>query len=244
MIRLKNVTKTYAANNAPFQALKKVSLQVSTGEFVAIMGPSGAGKTTLLHLIGGLDVPSEGSVWIREQEISRLNETKRTLFRRKHIGMIFQNHRLLPALTVRENIALPLYADKTPSSTIEKRVDQLLEQFDLKDQAQSFPDALSGGEQQRVAIARALSMNPPLLLADEPTGNLDRKRGSEILKQLASLHKEGITIVMVTHDPYAAGFAERLLTLRDGRIIDECTVAKGGDVRELMENLFSPMDPQ
>ncbi|SEM92580.1 ABC transporter ATP-binding protein [Lihuaxuella thermophila] len=242
MVRLENVTKIHSTGTAPFAALKNISLQVNKGEFVAVMGPSGAGKSTLLQLIGGLDVPTEGSVWVDGMELSQLGETKRTMFRRSKIGVIFQNHQLLPMLTVEENIAFPLYADRTPKATIKKRVARLLDQLGLKDKANSFPSALSGGEQQRVAIARALAIKPALLLADEPTGNLDRSQGAELLKQLSRLHREEeLTLIMVTHDPYAAGFAERMLMLRDGRIVDECS-AKGGDIRELMENLFSPLD--
>ncbi len=197
--------------------LKGVEFTVKEGEFVGIIGPSGSGKTTLLHLLAGLDTPTEGSIQLNGDELSSQSEKQRTIFRRQKIGLVFQNYQLLPTLTVFENIAFPLHADGKKTST--KDVNELLEAVDLKGYEKRFPNELSGGQQQRVAIARALIHKPAILLADEPTGNLDRERSSEILDLLAKLHQErNQTIVMVTHDMFAAGYSDRIVLFKDGVI--------------------------
>lgn len=196
------------------------------GEFVAIIGPSGSGKTTLLQLLGGLDVPTEGSIKLNGIEIQNKSEKERTILRRKKVGFVFQNYQLLPTLTVFENIAFPLHAEG--KKFFRDEIEELLEAVDLKGYDKRFPYELSGGQQQRVAIARALIHKPEILLADEPTGNLDRERSDDILDLLAKFHHErNQTIVMVTHDMFAAGYADRIVLFKDGII--ETEVAREDD---------------
>lgn len=235
MIKVHQATKQFDSDNQVQRVLNSIDLQIGKGEFVAIMGPSGSGKSTLLQLMGALDKPTSGTVSIDEIELSSLSEKDRTLFRRRNMGFVFQNYQLLPTLNVEENVALPLHADRVSKGETQQRVDHLLRAVGLEDRKRMFPAKLSGGQQQRVAIARALSMKPRLLLADEPTGNLDRQRGEEILKLLTKLHREeGITIVMVTHDLYAAGFADRIVMLKDGQIEQEIAGSKEESSNELM----------
>ncbi|MFD2656878.1 ABC transporter ATP-binding protein [Gracilibacillus thailandensis] len=217
MIKTIGLTKDFKAGKEMVSVLKGVEFTVKEGEFVGIIGPSGSGKTTLLHLLAGLDTPTEGSIQLNGDELSSQSEKQRTIFRRQKIGLVFQNYQLLPTLTVFENIAFPLHADGKKTST--KDVNELLEAVDLKGYEKRFPNELSGGQQQRVAIARALIHKPAILLADEPTGNLDRERSSEILDLLAKLHQErNQTIVMVTHDMFAAGYSDRIVLFKDGVI--------------------------
>jgi len=219
MISLKSVNKVFGMEAGSFTALKETDLTISAGEFIAIMGPSGSGKSTLLQLLGGLDLPTSGSLSVDGVELNKLGEKDRTLFRRTKVGFVFQNYQLLPMMTVAENVALSLAANKTPKAEIKRTVDRLLEEVGLSDKASQYPSQLSGGQQQRVAIARALAMNPKLLLADEPTGNLDRATGGNVLQLLKRLNKEeGITIVMVTHDQEAAKAADRIIHIRDGEV--------------------------
>jgi ABC-type lipoprotein export system ATPase subunit len=242
MIELRGVSKFYSSGDLPFAALQNVDLRIRTEEFVAIMGPSGSGKSTLLHLIAGLDVPDQGEITVNGVNLKGLSENERTLFRRRHIGFVFQNFQLLPAMTVEENIAFPLHADGRPKAEKVSRVARLLKEVGLEDKAGEFPNKLSGGQQQRVAIARALALQPRLLLADEPTGNLDRKRSSEILQLLSNLHRQQkLTIVMVTHDPYTASFADRVIMLRDGEVDGE-TVSEEGSVDELLGHFLEKSD--
>lgn len=228
MIQMKDVLKTYRNGELEFVALKHINLNIEKGEFLAIMGPSGSGKSTLLQHIGGLDRPTSGQIVVSNIPITELNEKELTLFRRRKLGFVFQNYQLLPMMTVEENVSFSLAADRVPNSTIKERVNELLHSVGLSTKAKSYPSQLSGGQQQRVAIARALAMNPQVLLADEPTGNLDRKRGHDVLQFLSSLHKEQqLTIIMVTHDPFAASFADRVIILQDGEIKEEIQNREG-----------------
>lgn len=222
MIKVSNVSKVYALESGDFYALKNNNIHIQKGEFVAIMGPSGSGKSTLLQLIGGLDYPTIGEIVIDDVTLNGLNEKELTYFRRTKLGFVFQNYQLLPMMTVGENIALPLSANNASKATIKSTVQQLLSDVNLEGKENQFPSQLSGGQQQRVAIARALAMKPKLILADEPTGNLDQKNGEDILRLLGKLNKEEqITIVMVTHDLQAARIADRIITVRDGLIIGD-----------------------
>ncbi|KIL38409.1 ABC transporter ATP-binding protein [Gordoniibacillus kamchatkensis] len=222
MIKLDKVSKVFALEAGNFTALKENDIHIKKGEFIAIMGPSGSGKSTLLQLIGGLDVPTSGSITVDGVRLNELNEKQRTLFRRTKVGFVFQNYQLLPMMTVAENVGLSLLANKTASAEIGARVRELLRDVNLEGKESHFPAQLSGGQQQRVAIARALAMKPGLILADEPTGNLDRKNGESILKLLTRLNKdEHMTVVMVTHDRHAAETADRIIMIRDGEVVQE-----------------------
>jgi putative ABC transport system ATP-binding protein len=218
MITLHNVSRVYNGKT-PVIALDQVSLHVGPGEMVAIMGPSGSGKSTLLHLMGGLDLPSSGRVLVAEQDLGAMNEKARSLFRRTRVSYIFQAYHLMPTLKVRQNIALPLHLARRPAGYIRDKVERVLGEVGLNARGEHLPDELSGGERQRVAIARALVTDAPLLLADEPTGNLDSLRGEEILALLRAINRDrGTAIVMVTHDHHAASSCARLVRLRDGRV--------------------------
>jgi putative ABC transport system ATP-binding protein len=235
MISVTNVSKVYALESGDFYALKNNNIHIEKGEFVAIMGPSGSGKSTLLQLLGGLDLPTSGEIFIDGIQLNQLNEKERTLFRRTKVGFVFQNYQLLPMMTVGENIALSLSANNAPKAKIKSVVQKLLSDVNLQGKESAFPAQLSGGQQQRVAIARALAMKPSLILADEPTGNLDQKNGEDILQLLSKLNKEEqITVVMVTHDQQAAQVADRIIVVRDGLIVEEGR--KGGYRNETMAN--------
>ena len=220
MIRLNNVSRVYG--DGKVAALQTVSLSIARGERVAVMGPSGSGKSTMLNLICGLDDPSSGQVVIDGTDIAALDDDHRTRLRRQKIGMIFQTFNLLATLTAVENVSLPLRLQNTAKREAEARALKMLMRVGLGERASHRPDQLSGGERQRVAIARALIFEPPILLADEPTGNLDSKTGEEILSLLDDLHREfNATILMVTHNEEAAGHCDRILRLRDGQIVKE-----------------------
>lgn len=220
MIEAKGLTKEFKIGKEHVSVLKGVNFSAKEGEFVAIIGPSGSGKSTLLQLLGGLDIPTSGSVRLKGTELQTKTEKQRTIFRRQNIGFVFQNYQLLPTLTVYENIVFPLHADGRKVSG--NAVQELLSAVDLQGYEKRFPHELSGGQQQRVAIARALIHKPAILLADEPTGNLDRERSSDILQLLSTFHhNRGQTIVMVTHDMFAAGYADRVVLFKDGRIETE-----------------------
>jgi putative ABC transport system ATP-binding protein len=222
MIRLQDVVKTYRQGTNPVPALAGVSLEVPDGEFLCVMGASGSGKSTMLHLIGGLDVPDSGSVAVGGQELSRLSDDELTIFRRRKIGFIFQFFNLLPTLSAEENVALPLLLDGKPMREVAPRAQALLERVGLAARRRHKPDELSGGEMQRVAIARALVIDPILLLADEPTGNLDSKTGEEILRLLKETARQTRrTVMMVTHDARAAACGDRVVTLQDGRVVGD-----------------------
>jgi putative ABC transport system ATP-binding protein len=222
VVELTNVCKNYAEGESTVHALRNVTLRVRCGERVAVMGQSGSGKSTLLNLVCGLDEPSSGSIKIDGLELANMSDDERTLARREKIGMIFQTFNLLPTLSALENAAFPLRLQGVSRHDAERRASELLERVRLKARSCHLPDELSGGERQRVAIARALVFNPPLLLADEPTGNLDSATGDEILCLLDDLHREfGTTMLMVTHNPDAAERCHRVLTLRDGVFVHE-----------------------
>ena len=228
MIQLTNVSKTYGDSGA-VQALHNLSLAVEQGERVAVMGPSGSGKSTLLNLICGLDEPTSGSIRLEGVELSELSDDRRTRLRREKIGMIFQTFNLLPTLTAIENAALPLRLQGARRREAEQQALAMLERVGLKIRAHHRPDELSGGERQRVAIARALVFRPPILLGDEPTGNLDSATGEEILRLLDDLHGEfNNTILLVTHNDMAAAFCDRVLTLRDGQFVKEVRTGRVG----------------
>lgn len=222
MIRMENVTKTYGQGEAAVCALAGVSLDVRQGEFLSIMGASGSGKSTMLHLMGGLDVPDFGEVFVGGAALSKMSDDDVTIFRRRKIGFIFQFFNLLPTLSAEENVALPLLLDGKPMREVRPRVARMLERVDLEKRCEHRPDELSGGEMQRVAIARALVIEPVLLLADEPTGNLDSKTGEDILQLIQETAEQfHQTVVMVTHDARAAAFGDRIVTLKDGRIVSD-----------------------
>ena len=213
-----DLTKKYGKGDIEVVALDKVNLTINKGEFIAIIGPSGSGKSTLLHLLGGLEKPSKGFVKIEEQNISDMHENKLARYRRKNIGFIFQQYNLIPVLDVRENIKMPLMLDK--ASIDEKYIDDIVNFLGLKEREKHLPNQLSGGQQQRVAIGRALAPKPSIILADEPTGNLDTKTTEEVLKLLKdSIKKYNQTLVMITHNEEIARMADRVIYIKDGKLI-------------------------
>ena len=217
MIRIENIVKTYKEGAVCVEAIKNISFDVEAGEFLSIMGTSGSGKTSLLNIIAGLDIPDSGKIYIDNQDITKLDLDERTIYRRENIGMVFQFFNLVSVLTVQENIAFT--TQMAGRSIDEKRMDHILDLLNLSDRKDFFPDQLSGGQQQRVAIGRAVFSNPKVILADEPTGNLDSKNSREIMEMLRTLNKEfGKTIIMVTHDEAIAGLTDRILLLEDGII--------------------------
>lgn len=222
LIQAENLTKVYGAGDAMVVALDHVQLTVDPGEFVAVMGPSGCGKSTLLHLLGGLDRPTEGSVSIDGQPLADLSDDAITVLRRRKIGFVFQFFNLIPSLSSIENVALPLLLDGGDAATTKQKAIEWLTRVGLKDRLASRPDQLSAGQQQRVAIARALIAGPLLVLADEPTGNLDTRSSSEVAGLLKQVAKEwGHGVLMVTHDPRIAAYADRIVFLKDGKIVNE-----------------------
>lgn len=218
MIKLENIEKVYHADGMETVALHGVSLEVKQGEFVAIMGPSGCGKTTLLNIMGLLDSPTGGTYCLDGNEVSHLLERQRTTLRKGQIGFIFQSFNLIDELSVEENVELPLTYLGVPKKERRKRVQDILQRLAISHRALHYPQQLSGGQQQRVAIARAVVMNPKLILADEPTGNIDSKNGHEVMQLLNRLNAEGTTIVMVTHSQRDAGYAHRIVNMLDGQL--------------------------
>lgn len=225
MIEMKNVVKRYVMGGETIHALDHVSMTVNAGEYVAIIGPSGSGKSTLMNIIGCLDTADEGSYLLNGKAIDRYRQSQLTEVRRKHIGFIFQGFNLLPKLTAAENVELPLIYQKVGLRERRKRVREALRRVGLEERMKHHPNQMSGGQQQRCAIARALAAQPALILADEPTGNLDRATGQEILSLFDELHQTGNTIVLITHDPTVAARAERILQMEDGRLTE---VGHGG----------------
>jgi len=233
LVKLLNVEKAYPMGAVTFQALKGLSLLIEKGEFLAIMGPSGSGKSTLLHLVGGLDRPTQGTVEVEGVVLNTMNETELAKFRRKHIGFVFQFFNLIDNLSIQANIELPaLLTNRVDHKAVRRRADALMQRLSIRDQAAKHPWELSGGQQQRVALARALINTPTLLLADEPTGNLDSQSGHEVLNILREFNEQGQTILMVTHDAAAASAAKAVLFIKDGALVERIT---GGDVSHIAQ---------
>ncbi|WP_029898423.1 ABC transporter ATP-binding protein [Nocardia brasiliensis] len=218
MLELSGVTKEYRVGGQSVRALDGIDLRIETGEFTSIIGPSGSGKSTLLHLLGALDTPDTGSIRFQGNEIGALDDERQSEFRRHRVGFVFQFFNLLPTMSAWENVAIPKLLDGTGLRKAKPRALELLDRVGLRDRAEHRPAELSGGQMQRVAVARALIMDPPLILADEPTGNLDSKTGTAILELLGELAGSGNSVVMVTHDMGAVAYCDRVVILRDGRI--------------------------
>lgn len=221
MLKVENLKKVFRTEEIETIALNGVSFEIKEGEFVAIMGPSGCGKSTLLNILGLLDNPSSGSYTLLDHEVGGLKEKNRTQFRKGNIGFVFQSFNLIDELNVYENVELPLIYQKIKASDRKVMVETILKRMNISHRAGHFPQQLSGGQQQRVAIARAVVCNPKLILADEPTGNLDSKNGKEVMELLSDLNREGTTIIMVTHSQHDSSFAQRVLNLFDGELVKD-----------------------
>ena len=219
MIKTENLSMVFTTEEVQTKALNEVNIEVKQGEFVAIMGPSGCGKSTLLNILGTLDSPTSGKYFFNGKEIDKMGESQLTAFRKGNIGFVFQSFNLIDELNVYENVELPLTYLKVKASERKQMVNDILKRMNISHRAAHFPQQLSGGQQQRVAIARAVVSNPKIILADEPTGNLDSKNGAEVMQLLTELNKEGTTIVMVTHSKHDASFAHRVINLFDGSIV-------------------------
>jgi putative ABC transport system ATP-binding protein len=227
--KVENVTRTFTIGKIETQALRGVSLSIESGEFAALVGPSGSGKTTLLQLIGCLDQPTTGKVLIDGRDVSQLSRNERADVRRSKLGFVFQFFALIPTLTAYENVEMPLLLSGNGTADRQARVTELLGAVGLAERAHHRPDQMSGGEQQRVAVARALATHPSLILADEPTANLDTANGEQVMQTMTRLNKEtGVTFVFATHDPRVIKFARRVITLRDGLIVEDKAQAKSG----------------
>jgi putative ABC transport system ATP-binding protein len=238
VIRTEGLTRIYGDSAQPVYALNGVSLTVDEGEFVAIMGPSGSGKSTLLYLLGGLERPSSGTVWLREARLDSLNDEALSRLRRTQLGFVFQFFNLIPVLTARENVAMPLILDGVKRDEALRRADEALARVGLSERGAHRPAELSGGEQQRAALARALVTNPAVIMGDEPTGNLDSRAGEEVVKLLRRAADEwGRTILLVTHDPRIAAYADRIIFLKDGQIVDENRLKGQGNADHIREQL-------
>ncbi len=236
-IEARGLRKTYGTDGVDVRALDGIDLDVNVGEFLAVMGPSGSGKSTLLHMLGALDVPDEGTVQVDGQELSGLSRAELADVRRRRVGVVFQFFNLVPVLTVVENVSLPAVLDGVGDDAAQTRARDLLKTLALHDASGKLPSQLSGGEQQRAAIARALINEPSVVLADEPTGNLDRRSGAEVMTMLRDVHERGQTIVLVTHDPAVAAHARRVVFMRDGRLEDEITVTGRGSPKPILAKL-------
>ena len=236
MINIQNLSKVYKTEDVQTNALNNVSLSIKEGEFVAIMGPSGCGKSTFLNILGLLDSASSGSYQFESTETIGTSEKKKSDIRKKNIGFIFQNFNLIDELTVYENIELPLIYNGVSSSERKKRVEEIMEKINIAHRAKHYPQQLSGGQQQRAAVARALVTKPKLILADEPTGNLDSSNGNEVMNLLAELHREGSTIAMVTHSSYDAGKKKKIVNMKDGEIFSEEYSSQRKDVFETADS--------
>ncbi|MBA5791761.1 ABC transporter ATP-binding protein [Flavobacterium sp. xlx-214] len=221
MIKIENLSKVFVTESIQTKALNNISFEIKSGAFVSIMGPSGCGKSTLLNIIGLLDDFNEGSYIILNEEMAKSTEAKRAKVRKDTIGFIFQNFNLIDELSVYDNIELPMIYAKVSKAERKKRVQEIAEKLNILHRLQHFPQQLSGGQQQRVAVARALVMNPKLILADEPTGNLDSTNGTEVMELLTNLHQQGTTILMVTHSAQDAAYSDTIITMKDGAILSE-----------------------
>ena len=221
MIRIKNLKKLYTTEEVETTALDNINLEINKGEFVSIMGPSGCGKSTLLNLLGLLDNPNGGEYYFLEEEVSNYSERQRANLRKSNIGFVFQSFNLIDELTVFENVELPLLYLGFSSADRKRRVNEVMEQVQITHRKNHFPQQLSGGQQQRVAVARAVVSRPKLILADEPTGNLDSAHGDEVMKLMTGLHENGTTIIMVTHSPAYAEYGQRTVHLFDGQVVTE-----------------------
>ena len=219
MIKIQDITKVFRTEEVETTALAGVSLEVKDGEFLAIMGPSGCGKSTLLNILGLLDNPTEGQYWLDGDEVAKLRESQRTRVRKGKIGFVFQSFNLIEELNVEQNVELPLRYLGVPARERRQRVEEIMQRMAISHRAKHFPNQLSGGQQQRVAIARAVVSGPKLILADEPTGNLDSKNGLEVMQLLTQLNQEGTTVVMVTHSQRDANYAHRIVDMLDGRFV-------------------------
>ncbi len=227
VVKTENVTRVYKIGTVETNALRGVNLSVQSGEFTALIGPSGSGKTTLLQLIGCLDQPTSGKVFVNGKDVTNLNRNERADIRAGSIGFVFQFFALIPTLTAYENIEMPLLLAGKSAAERKERVNQLLEWIDLPDRANNRPDQMSGGQQQRVAVARALATNPALILADEPTANLDTPNGKQVMEVMSRLNREtGVTFIFATHDPRVIQYARRVVTLQDGLIVSDVMAEK------------------
>jgi len=237
LIEARGLRKTYSGDGVDVRALDGVDLDVGAGESVAIMGPSGSGKSTLLHVLGALDTADEGSVMLDGRNLAGLGRADLADVRRESVGIVFQFFNLVPVLTVLENVSLPAVLDGTSESGARERAESLLAQLGLDEESSKLPAQLSGGEQQRAAIARALINEPAVVLADEPTGNLDRTSGAEVMALLRDVNERGQTLVLVTHDPAVAAHARRVVFMRDGKLEDEIAVTGRGSPRPILAKL-------
>ena len=230
MIHIQNLSKIFRTEEIETKALNEVSLTIHQGEFVSVMGPSGSGKSTLLNIVGLLDSASSGSYQLLNQEMMGLKEQEKAKVRKQNIGFIFQNFNLIDELSVYDNIELPLIYNNVPASERKKKVEAMSQRLGLSHRLQHYPQQLSGGQQQRVAVARALINDPKIILADEPTGQLDSKNGNEVMELLTDLHAQGSTILMVTHSDYDASFSQKIILMKDGMILSEKNNSRNVDV--------------
>ncbi|WP_432221472.1 ABC transporter ATP-binding protein [Flavobacterium sp. TMP13] len=230
MIKIKNLSKVFRTEEIETKALSDVSLTINQGDFISIMGASGSGKSTLLNIVGLLDSASSGSYQLLDQEMVGLKEKQKSKVRKENIGFIFQNFNLIDELSVYDNIELPLIYSKIPSAERKQKVAAIAEKLNISHRLKHYPQQLSGGQQQRVAVARALINDPKIILADEPTGNLDSKNGNEVMELLTDLHANGATILMVTHSDYDASFSQKTILMKDGIVLSEKTNSRNVDV--------------
>src|SRR5450432_1382479 len=238
LIRTESISKIYGDFTQPVQAVKEISLEVEDGEFVAVMGPSGSGKSTLLYMLGGLERPTSGKVLLHDQDLSTLNDDALSRVRRTQMGFVFQFYNLIPVLSAKENVAMPLILDGVSHADALKRADEALARVGVADRSTHRPSELSGGQQQRVALARALVTNPALILGDEPTGNLDSHASEEVVQLLRRATDDwGRTVILVTHDPRIAAYADRIVFLRDGQVVDENRLKGQGNADQIREQL-------
>lgn len=237
IIKTEGLSKRFRTEEIETTALNEVDLTIEEGEFTSIMGPSGCGKSTLLHILGLIDNPDGGKYWFLDEEVAGYSERQRAQLRKRNIGFVFQSFNLIDELSVYENVELPLIYTKTPAPERKSRVEAMLEKMNMAHRAKHFPQQLSGGQQQRVAVARAIVNNPPLILADEPTGNLDSEHGEEVMGILKSLNGEGTTIVMVTHSPDDAAVGNRIVRMLDGQIISQHDSAPAQEIGATAANV-------